>query len=236
MIFITGDTHAPLDMGKLSLERFPIQEELTKVDYMLVCGDFGGVWDGGSHDKVCIDDFNKRTFTTLFVDGNHENFDLLDAYPVEVWNGGKVHRISDSVIHLMRGQVFNLEGQTFFTMGGGNSIDKQFRLPGRSWWPQEMPSQAEYDEALVNLGKHKYMVDYIITHAAPENLMCLFHPKHDDERELNLFLQDVVDKTQYRKYLFAHLHEDRILDEKHRVLYHDVILLNQTYFDDERTV
>lgn len=43
MVFVTGDTHAPLDMGKLSLERFPIQDELIEADYMIICGDFGGI-------------------------------------------------------------------------------------------------------------------------------------------------------------------------------------------------
>lgn len=226
MIFITGDTHMPLDMNKLSFERFPIQGELTKQDYVIVCGDFGGIWDGEKHDAECLRDLEDRSFTTLFIDGNHENFDLLNAFPMESWNGGKIHRINDSVLHLMRGQIFQLENKTFFTMGGGNSIDKEYRLPGRSWWSQEMPSEVEYDEARKNLKLHGNKVDYIITHAAPENLMCQFHPQHDDERELNLFLQGVMDMVEYRHWYFAHLHEDRIMDDKHRGLYHDVLLLD----------
>lgn len=74
---------------------------------MIICGDFGGVWDGRWHDKRCMDDLNASSFTTLFIDGNHENFDLLDRMPVESWNGGKI-RVGDSAIHLMRGQVFTL--------------------------------------------------------------------------------------------------------------------------------
>ena len=41
--------------------------------------------------------------------------------------------ISDSICHLMRGQVFDIDGKTFFTFGGGNSIDKAWRTPGVSW-------------------------------------------------------------------------------------------------------
>ena len=37
------------------------------------------------------------------------NFDRLYAYPVEMWHGGKAHKIRPSVIHLMRGQIFELE-------------------------------------------------------------------------------------------------------------------------------
>ena len=38
--------------------------------------------------------------------------------PVAEWHGGKVHRIRPHVLHLMRGQIFELEGCRFFTMGG----------------------------------------------------------------------------------------------------------------------
>ena len=64
-----------------------------------------------------------KPFTTLFVDGNHENFDRLYAYPVEEWHGGKVHKIRPSVIHMMRGQVFAIDGKSVFTFGGASSHD-----------------------------------------------------------------------------------------------------------------
>ena len=56
------------------------------------------------------------------MDGNHENFELLDDYPVSRWHGGKVHFIKESVIHLMRGQIYTIDGKTFFTFGGGYVI------------------------------------------------------------------------------------------------------------------
>ena len=46
----------------------------------------------------------------VFIDGNHENYDRLSAYPVTEWRGGKVHRIADNILHLMRGQVFEIDG------------------------------------------------------------------------------------------------------------------------------
>ena len=101
---------------------------------------------------------------------NHENHDALDAYPVEFWNGGKVHKISDSIIHLMRGQIFTIEGKKFFTMGGAESHDKIYRKEGISWWPREMPSNDEYEEGLANLDKVNNQVDYILSHCAPDQL------------------------------------------------------------------
>ncbi len=42
MIYVTGDTHIPIDIGKLSEDRFAEQCCMTKDDYLIICGDFGG--------------------------------------------------------------------------------------------------------------------------------------------------------------------------------------------------
>ena len=76
--------------------------------------------------------YTELPFSVLFVDGNHENFDLLNSYPVEIWKGGKVHRVKPNITHLMRGQVFEIEGKTIFTFGGATSIDRDFRTEGMS--------------------------------------------------------------------------------------------------------
>ena len=107
-----------------SYDSIPVSyTHLTKEDYMLICGDFGGVWDGGKKDERNLDWLEELPFTTLFVSGNHENFDLLRKYPTEEWNGGTIQRIRPHVVHLMRGQVFDLQGYSFFTMGGARSHD-----------------------------------------------------------------------------------------------------------------
>lgn len=49
--------------------------------------------------------------TILFADGNHEQFDALNSYSVDEWNGGKVHIIEPGIIHLMRGQVTRSMGR-----------------------------------------------------------------------------------------------------------------------------
>ena len=44
MVFATGDTHG--NFLRFRPENFPEQENMTKNDYVIICGDFGGVWDG----------------------------------------------------------------------------------------------------------------------------------------------------------------------------------------------
>lgn len=104
-------------------------------------GDFGyGFWSGplGSEDAF-YDWLAAQPYAVFFIDGNHENFDRLLALPVEPWRGGRIQRIRPNVIHLMRGEVYLIEGRTVFTFGGGHSADFWRRKPGASWWPQEMP-------------------------------------------------------------------------------------------------
>ena len=138
MILITGDTHGTIDFNKLKTLPMKIKD-LTYNDYVIIAGDFGGVWSEKTLEQDLYH-YKKLPFTVLFVDGNHENFDLLNSYEVEYWNGGKIHRIAKNIIHLMRGQVFEIDGKTIFTFGGAISIDKVHRKEHISWWKEEMPT------------------------------------------------------------------------------------------------
>lgn len=85
MIYITGDIHGTISVAKrLNTKNFPKQRELTKKDYVIITGDFGLIWKLDAEDQFWLKWLNKqKSFTTLFIDGNHENFDLLESYPIE---------------------------------------------------------------------------------------------------------------------------------------------------------
>ena len=97
MIYVTGDTHANIDIGKLNTKRFPQQLDLTKKDYLVICGDFGLVWDGSSREMYWQDWLSNKNFTTLWIDGNHENFDILYQFPLIEMFGGYVREIAPSI-------------------------------------------------------------------------------------------------------------------------------------------
>lgn len=228
MIYICGDTHGDYDFHKLNSTLFPDGKTLTKDDYVIVCGDFGAVWDTGKQDKYIQDWYNFKPWTTLFVDGNHENHDALDAYPVEIWNGGKVHKISDSIIHLMRGQVFTIEGKKFFTFGGAQSTDKLYRKEGISWWAREMPSDEEYEEGFSNLEKVGNEVDYIITHCAPDEIQgSLFQWRYYIHNKVSNYLEVVRQTIQFKDWYFGHYHTDIDILEKYHCLYNKVVKLGE---------
>ena len=226
MIYITGDTHGPIDIHKLN-KRYFDDSTLTKKDYLIICGDFGLVWDKSSEEQFWLNWLNEKNYTTLFIDGNHENHSLLNSYPVEIWNGGKIHKIRDSVFHLMRGQVFTINNHTFFTMGGADSVDKDWRTPGKSWWPEEMPSDEEYIEANLNLYNYENEVDYIITHTAPTSIVNQLIPEIKPPDRLTDFLEDIKKSVKYKHWYFGHFHDDRDIDKKHTLLYYNIIPLEE---------
>lgn len=190
MIYITGDCHGNFRRFT-KRQRMKLPFQFTENDYVIVCGDFGLCWADDAEFKYNCKWLSSLPFKILFVDGNHENFDMLNSYPAEEWNGGKIHHIvRDKIIHLMRGQVFTIEGKTFFTMGGASSHDVQggildkndprytklrrravkeelpYRVIGESWWKEELPLEEELQEGRNNLAQMGYQVDYIISHCA----------------------------------------------------------------------
>ena len=82
MIFITGDLHGDYDIHKLSSKCFTVQRELTRSDYVIICGDFGLLWDNSDEEKYWLKWLDEKPWTTLWIDGNHENYDMLSAFPI----------------------------------------------------------------------------------------------------------------------------------------------------------
>ena len=223
MILVTGDTH-----GNYTKLIDYCDEHLSQGDYIIVCGDFGIMF---SNTEACKEQFTSllnKPYTICFVDGNHENFDYLNSFPVETWKCGKVHQVAPNLYHLMRGQVFCIEDKTIFTFGGAESIDKAYRTPKISWWEEEMPNDAEMKEAIINLGHYNNKVDYILTHALPTSQLpycsCIlgFNMRGD---ELTDFLDKIDSKTKFKRWYCGHYHTDSRLDNKHEVLYETFVEL-----------
>jgi predicted phosphodiesterase len=225
-IYITGDTHIPINVHKLNTKNFPEQKNLTKQDYVIICGDFGGVWDNSAEEQYWLKWLDSKNFTTLFIDGNHENFKLLNAYPTETFCGGKVHKILPSVLHLMRGEIFEIDNRKFFTMGGASSHDMHLRTEGKNWWKEELPSDEEYDNALRNLKKHDYTVDCIISHCCADSIFTKM-AEYEKDRLTNFFEHIIKADCNYKKWFFAHYHVDAEIDEKHICLYNSFIRIKK---------
>jgi len=244
-IYITGDMHGEIGISKFNSDNFPEGKTLTKDDYVIVLGDFGLVWNyketgcsvpSNPNDKCWTREeyywlkwLNNKPWTTLFIDGNHENFNRLKTYPITEWNGGKVQKISDSVIHLLRGEVYTINDTKIFTFGGAKSIDRgtvtgtEEKDINKIWWKEELPSQEELDNAISNLEKHHFNVDYILTHALPNNLHMRLG--YSDFDTLTSFLWNVHDMTKFKGWYCGHYHRDEQISYATTVLFNKIIPL-----------
>lgn len=228
MIYITGDIHGALEIYKV-VDFFKVEKQklnLSKKDYLIIVGDVGVCWDNGDKDNYVKETLQGLPVSTLFIDGNHENFALLNDYPVSNWNGGQVHEIEPDIIHLMRGQVFEIEEKKFFTMGGAASIDRMYRNEGISWWPEELPSQEEYEQGFKALNEHDNKVDYILSHTAPyEIVRAMGMELFEAEDTLQQYLQTIADEVNFKHWYFGHFHKDLDIKEVFHCLIDRVISL-----------
>lgn len=213
-IYITGDTHG--DFSRFSSKKFSIGEKLTKNDVIIITGDFGGIWNINKSSKkemYWLKWLEEKPWTTLFIDGNHENFDRLDMLNEIDMFGGKVGFLNKSIFHLKRGNVYTIQGKKFFVFGGGYSIDKIYRTPNISWWPQEMPNHSEYKKGLDTLVKYNNKIDFIITHTCSINAFNLMKQSHsmfykeiEQERQIRIYFSEIEKLVEYDEWFCGHFH------------------------------
>ena len=227
-VYVTGDVHGRAEYGssRFAFKNWPLGRTLTRDDAVIVAGDFGFVWDGSNAERYWLDWFESKPWTTCFVDGNHENHHALAGLPVREWNGGFVHEARPHVLHLMRGEVFDIDGLTVLAMGGAASNDRQYRKEGRSWWPEEIPSVEEMGHCRASLDRVGWKVDCVVTHEAPADLaeqLCREREREYLDDRLQRFLGELDGRLGCRAWFFGHYHGDEWRDARHRLIYRDIV-------------
>ena len=249
MIYVTGDCHG--FYARFKKEHFPEQVSMTRDDYVIICGDFG-IWNGDEEELLWMDFLRQLPFTILFVDGNHENFDRLygDEFEEVDFHGGRAHRITDNVYHLMRGHVFDLCGKKFFAFGGASSHDiddgildekdfatrsefetviqryqwdrKLFRINHISWWEQELPSEEEMALGVRNLEENGNKVDFIISHCCPQYVAAVFSRGRYKPDRLTTYFNTIAETVDFDKWFFGHYHNNQIIMNKFVMIYEQI--------------
>ncbi len=225
MIYVTGDMHG--DLERLYDREF---RKLKSGDILIVCGDFGYIFNGGKTEREVIDYLAKRKFITAFVDGTHDNLEKINRCRTTVWKGGMVHRIKGNLLHLMRGQVFEIEGNRIFTFGGGESIDKDMRVEAGNWWREEEPTPLEMANGAKILDEYDCHVDYIITHEPPslvKSAMLLRRGTADRVNKLNGYFEEIGKSCDFKHWYFGSLHEDKVITERYTCVFKKLIPLKK---------
>lgn len=221
MVYVTGDMHGDIERFKT-----PAAKKLKKGDTLIVCGDFGFIWDGSKTEEKILKKLSDKKFNICFVDGTHENFKLLNKYEVSSWNGGKVHHLGGNLYHLMRGQIFEIEGLKIFTMGGGESPDLEIRFSNNTWFKDESPNQQELVEGAENIEKHDNKVDIIITHEPSAKIKDFLQLKNAEKTRLtllNTYFEELGNSCEYDKWYFGSLHLDKHISATQIAVFNNIL-------------
>ncbi|MBE6717442.1 MAG: hypothetical protein E7573_11055 [Ruminococcaceae bacterium] len=221
MIYITGDIHG--DTERLSKTELSM---LNANDTLIVCGDFGFIWNDDKKEKQYLNLLEKRKYNICFIDGTHENFDVLNNFPVVLWHSGRVHKIRDNVFHLMRGQIYEIDGKKIFTMGGGEDPELDLQENDDMTLRKEIPTAQEMLTGVTNIEKHGYKVDYIITHEPPAKIrdfLLLSENKTLRVTALGAYLDELSQQCEYKKWFFGSMHIDKFISETHTSLFKNIV-------------
>lgn len=231
VVGITGDTHGDLNFSQVYKAR------KLGVTHLIVCGDFGYIWNGNLKEQKRLNYLNKIGVKVLFIDGNHDNHVLLNNYPVSEMYGGKVHEIRDNIIHLIRGEIYEINNKKYFAFGGANSTDLQYydlygrlkhRVEGKNWWREEKPSVEEGIKALENLSENNWEVDYIITHTCYSSAILRTKKENIEKRvdDVSSYLDSVKHLTKFKYWFFGHMHANKDMpDINTRCIYKDIVII-----------
>ena len=223
-IFVTGDTHGLFDFNKL--KNFATSQKLDRSDYIIIAGDCSVVWSKELLQEY-VSAFEDLGATILFVDGNHENFDMLETYPITTYLGGKVHKVSDNIYHLCRGEIFEIYGKRILALGGGESGDIAKLKEHENWWCQERITKEDRDNTINNLVKYDNKVDLVISHMPPTSILPLIVeeftccgealPWYIEYKVVTKisheYLQEIADIVSFDKWYFGHIHIDVDFDK-----------------------
>lgn len=221
MIYVTGDLHGdPARLSDKALRR------LKKGDTLLVCGDFGFVWDGSPAELKLRRKIGKQKYTTIFVDGTHDNLPMIREFPEEEYAGGTVRRIEGNLLYAERGTILTLEGKKVFFLGGGVSEDMDERLESGTWHSEEMPTAEELaaaEERLTRSGG----VDLIITHQPSDRMRIFLGGDRTEISPLGAFLDRVEQEMQFGSWYFGRLHKDKKIPPRQQAVFREVVPAEQ---------
>lgn len=227
-IYLFGDTHGELEIDKV----FSQVSSFANDDFIIVCGDFGVLWDYkvqnrffSKKEKKIIKKIEQLPCELLFVDGNHENFDRINTLPRVQRFGGEVGEyIKDKCYHLRRGNIYEIAGKNVLTFGGALSIDKAERLHyeaytrKRVWWAGEAITALQLERGLENIAKFGGNIDIVVTHTCPASfLRCLaekidieYKLQDENAHHLERILEALIakQKNEALEWFFGHWHED----------------------------
>lgn len=161
-VLIVGDTHGDASF----VSNIHQVARMQNVDTIVQLGDFGYNFDRNVIASISAWLDRDEGHQWFWLDGNHDEHNYIEETILKGdFPGYPVPHFHDRMFYCHRGSITTIGDVTCMFMGGAYSIDKAYRHPGISWWPQEMIRQSDIMRALENAEGKK--IDVMFTHDTP---------------------------------------------------------------------
>lgn len=155
--------------------------------------------------------------------------------------------ITPDIIHLMWGQVYDIEEIRFFAFGGARSHDisggilelddpdfkrkkkaldhgfEPYQINHLSWWQEEMPENGEMEEGIRNLERCGWKVDIIVSHCCASSVQKEICGGRCENDALTEYFEMIKDRCEFETWIFGHYHENRNVGKRFAVLYEKIV-------------
>lgn len=163
-ILIVGDTHSDAQF----VSNIHTEAKRFGVKTIVQLGDFGFNFDKNVLASICAWLDRDPEHQWYWLDGNHDEHSYIEQTILKgEYSPYPVPHFHERMYYCPRGSTTMIGGKLCMFLGGAFSIDKNYRTPYISWWPQEMIRQGDVQRALENAEGHK--IDVLFSHDCPRS-------------------------------------------------------------------
>ena len=221
-VIVAGDWHDHPSWGS-TVVKFAAEHDIRLI---LQVGDFGfgASFDSQKRLERLNADCEDFDVNIAVVDGNHEDFDWLERYPITRFG---LRAVRPRIWHIPRGHRWTWDNTVWVGVGGAVSVDRAMLTEGKNWWPQEALTEQQAAQ-VIQAGP----ADIMLTHDRPSSVAVAFGETpgswHDRVRlngwakkdliasdEHSARLQTVVDAVQPKRLFHGHMHQQYVRTVEH---------------------
>lgn len=218
-IVITGDTHGQVEQ-RLAAIQDNMPEYKPEETAVIILGDAGLNYWLNKTDQKHKRQVSAYGYTIYCVHGNHEARPC-EALGMKLVNdefvGGPVWVEEEFPLirYFAMWGIYNIMGRRTLVIGGAYSVDKYVRLErGLHWFEDEQLKEHERTACLKNASNYSHY-DLILSHTCPyswrpTDLFLSFVDQSTVDNTMELWMDTVKEKLNYKLWLYAHYHADRI--------------------------
>lgn len=198
-VMFAGDIHGNEKHAKYVFE----QAKKEGATHIIACGDFGywahTVW-GKKYLNLVAKLAETNNIEFLWVDGNHENHDMLHDLVAKHGDSEPIPTPNKWVRYIPRGCRFTIGTTKFMGYGGAYSVDWQQRVEGQSWWRGELINPYHVDQL------SDEPVDVLVTHEAPYGKEISYKDEIPVSVNQRILVSEIMHKVQPSMVVTGHHH------------------------------